>query len=87
MAADGYIGAVPHLPVLTDPHVAGTWGNGSDDLMPCRMDRNINLLRGSGVGEGTHADHQDSEKCQFYNFFLHMLVFKFRDWIILFLES
>lgn len=76
IAADSYIGAVTPCPFLVDPDVTRARSNRSYDGMPNGTYRYIDL-RGSGVGKGTYTDHQHCQKGQFYNFTLHMLVFKF----------
>jgi hypothetical protein len=73
---DRYISPVPCFPLFVDPDVTRAGGNRSFDRMPDWANRDIDLS-GSGVGEGTYTDHQHCHKGQFYNFTLHMLVFKF----------
>jgi hypothetical protein len=79
VAADSDISAVTPCPFLVDPDVTRARSNRSYDGMPNGTYRYIDL-RGNGVGIGTSADHQGKQKEQFYNFTLHMLVFKFTDW-------
>jgi hypothetical protein len=81
ITADSHIGAVTPGPLLVDPDVSRTRSNRSHDGMPNGTNRYIDLS-GNGVGDGTHTDHQHCQKGQFYNFTLHMLVFKFTDWTL-----
>jgi len=79
VTAYGNVGAIAPSPVFVDPNVTRARGNRSYDGMPNGTYRYIDL-RGNGVGEGPYTDHQHGHKGQFYNFTLHMLVFKFTDW-------
>jgi len=46
MTTDGYIGAATRFPLLVDPHVSRTRSNGTNNRMPYRPYRYIDL-RGS----------------------------------------
>lgn len=76
---DGDISAVTPCPFFVDPDVARARSNRPYDRVPNGAYRYKDLC-GNGVGERTHAECQGKQKGQFYNFTLHMLVFKFKDW-------
>jgi hypothetical protein len=75
MTANGYIRTTTGFPLLVDPHVSRTRSNGTYYRMPYRPHRYIDL-RGSRVRNRTRSYHNDRQKCQFYKFTFHMLVFK-----------
>jgi hypothetical protein len=78
VTANRYISAIPGLPLFVDPYMPGTRRNRSYNGVPDRSHRNIHL-RGSRVCKSTRTHHQDSQKGQFYDFALHMLVFKLSE--------
>lgn len=75
MTANGYVSAAAGFPLLIDPHMSGTRSNGTNDRMPYGPYRYINLS-GSCIRDRTCSHHQNRQKCQFYKFTFHMLVFK-----------
>ena len=74
------ISPVTRFPLLIDPHVPGARSHRTRNGMPCGSNGNINL---SGSRHSTGANHQNNQKCQFYNFTFHMLVFKYDYWIVI----
>jgi len=78
MTTDSYIRAAAGFPLFIDPYVAGARSHWTGDRVPHGTNRYINLS-GSLIRNGTSRDHYHNQKGQFYNFTLHMLVFKFND--------
>jgi hypothetical protein len=79
VTAYSYIGAAAGFPFFIDPHMPGAGSHRPGNGVPNGMYRDIDLSR-SLIGQRTCRDHYHYQKCQFYNFTFHMLVFKFIDW-------
>lgn len=79
VTANSNIRPVPCFPLFVDPDVTRARSDRPYHRMPNRTNRYINLS-GSGVGERPCTHYHCEQKCQFYKFLLHMLVFKFTNW-------
>jgi hypothetical protein len=73
VTTDSYISAATPNPVFIDPDVTGARSNRPCDRMPCGTNGYIDL--GASLDRSC-TDDQHNEKCQFYHFRFHTLVFK-----------
>jgi hypothetical protein len=80
MTADSYVLATTPLPVFVNPDVTGARSNRPGDRMPGRANGYIDL--GTSLDRSC-TDDQHNEKCQFYHFRFHKLVFKLKHWMAL----
>ena len=80
MTANSYVGTASPNPVFVNPDVTGARSNRPCNRMPCGTNGYINL--GASLN-GSCTDDQHNEKCQFYHFRFHKLVFKLKHWMAL----
>jgi hypothetical protein len=80
VTAYSHVSAATPNPVFIDPYMPGAGGNRPCNRMPCGTNGYIDL--GAGLDRSC-TDDQHNEKCQFYHFRFHKLVFKLKHWMAL----